>query len=333
MRPVFGRHPGISSGGSWWHKRRRAQNSLLSGWQAKPGFCRPALSSTMQALNWSLAAALTLGIRCWQVCGSHTELEAGDIVPTILFLEMYTRFLVPASVSLHTCPIHSFPAASCLLVRNHVGRRVQGVKPAPCYSVQCTMKMTIQRHPMESEFSRTFVQGLHGPLQGRAFSHQLVDLPPSISLRPQEGEFWWWWAPAGNGRTIEPVIPLIQVRLGDVKLLKLGEGNGAHEECVPENHVHPLKLSPCLRVGSFLLFLLFLKAVHCELTVGLGGALPLFRQCWCNVFRSKVPNLSPCTVSELLVQKAFAPLVPGAGTAGFLLLLKERGAGMYAKNV
>ena len=120
-----------------------------------------------------------------------------------------------------------------------------------------------------------FFDGLHGSLQGGAVCHELIDLPPGIPLRPQECELRRWRSASCDGWPIEPIIPFIQVWLGDVKLLKLGESQCAHQEVVPKDSVHALQLAPGLGVGSLLFFLLFLKTTHCELAVTLGWPFPL----------------------------------------------------------
>ena len=56
-----------------------------------------------------------------------------------------------------------------------------------------------------------FLDGLHCRLQSGSICHELVNLPPGISLRPQECELRRWWSPPCYGGPIEPIIPFIQV--------------------------------------------------------------------------------------------------------------------------
>ena len=112
-----------------------------------------------------------------------------------------------------------------------------------------------------------FLDGLHCRLQSGSICHELVNLPPGISLRPQECKVVvsaLLWRAHRTNHTIHPSLTR--------------ESQCAHQEVVPKDHMHALQLAPGLRIGSFFFLLLFFKAIHCELTVTLGWPLPLLRE-------------------------------------------------------
>ena len=89
---------------------------------------------------------------------------------------------------------------------------------------------------------------------------------------------------ACNIRPPEPIVPVIKVMLGNIKLRELREGKQAHGQVVTENPVHPIQMSPSR--GEFaLLFLFFLvPTVHSHLASGLERFLLKFREGTDDVF-------------------------------------------------
>ena len=82
--------------------------------------------------------------------------------------------------------------------------------PYPCLCLwDLSASSTAGRAPVRRPpWSRklVFLDGLHCRLQSGAICHELVDLPPGISLRPQECELRTRWRAHRTNHTIHPSL-------------------------------------------------------------------------------------------------------------------------------
>ena len=109
---------------------------------------------------------------------------------------------------------------------------------------------------------------LEGIGEGGALVHHLVDLPPRIALCKQQGGVTRRRPSASDVLPIEPVIPIVQLRLGDLQVAELWQRRRAHPERRPESLAQTLQLAPRCGVAPHLLLILPVPAVHRDLLMG-----------------------------------------------------------------
>ena len=129
-------------------------------------------------------------------------------------------------------------------------------------------------------------------LKVHARVHQLMHLPPCISLRHEEGLLRWGRPTASHCRPIEPVIEGVQVFFLQIELRELRKGCQTHQQGIPEYQMKAFQLPPCGWSCSLFFRLFFLPTIHWGLSSSLHWPFSVLRKGTDDVLRMDEPDLS-----------------------------------------